>query len=152
MSDQARIIVVGGGIVGCSILYHLAKAGCADALLLERAELTSGATWHAAGNTHTQSAIPNLSKLQAYSLELYAGLAAEVGQEVGAHRCGGFFLAQSAERMTEFKFLVGKFRGLSIDYDLATPSEIAAKHPLVNTDGLVGGLWTRTRAMSTPIR
>ena len=141
MSDQARIIVVGGGIVGCSILYHLAKAGCADALLLERAELTSGATWHAAGNTHTQSAIPNLSKLQAYSLELYAGLAAEVGQEVGAHRCGGFFLAQSAERMTEFKFLVGKFRGLGIDYDLATPSEIAAKHPLVNTDGLVGGLW-----------
>ena len=127
MAQQARVIIVGGGIVGCSILYHLAKAGCSDALLLERAELTSGATWHAAGNTHTQSPIPNLSKLQAYSLELYAGLSAEVGQEVGAHQCGGFFLAQTTERMQEFRFLVGKFRGLGIEYDLATPAEIVAR-------------------------
>ncbi len=141
MSEQARIIIVGGGIVGCSILYHLAKAGCTDALLLERAELTAGATWHAAGNVHTQSAIPNLSRLQAYSLELYAGLAAEVGQEVGAHQCGGFFLAHGPERMQEFKFLVSKFRALGIEYDLATPEQIKAKHPLVDTSGLVGGLW-----------
>ena len=101
MTTHARIIVIGGGIVGVSILYHLAKAGETDALLLERRELTAGATWHAAGNVHTQSAFANLSALQAYSLRLYDGLAEEVGQEVDSHVVGGFFLAHSAERMRE---------------------------------------------------
>lgn len=141
MSQQAQIIVIGGGIIGCSILYHLAKAGCSDALLLERNELTSGATWHAAGNVHTQSAYANLSALQAYSLRLYDGLADEVGQEVGSHVVGGFFLAQSRERMREFSFLAGKFRALGIEYELVAPAEIRERHPLINTDDLVGGAW-----------
>ena len=139
--DHARVIVIGGGIVGCSILYHLAKAGCTDALLIERNELTSGATWHAAGNVHTQSAYPALSALQAYSLRLYDGLAEEVGQEVGSHVVGGFFLAQSMERMEEFKFLAGKFKALGLEYELVTPSEILDRHPLINTDDLVGAAW-----------
>ena len=138
---DARVIVIGGGIVGVSILYHLAKAGCKDALLLERNELTSGATWHAAGNVHTQSAYPALSALQAYSLRLYDGLAEEVGQEVGSHVVGGFFLAQSKERMEEFKFLAGKFKALGIEYDLVTPSEINDRHPLIDTTGLYGAAW-----------
>ncbi|MCP4072500.1 MAG: FAD-dependent oxidoreductase [Hyphomicrobiales bacterium] len=141
MTEHVRIVVIGGGIVGCSILYHLAKAGCADALLIERRELTAGATWHAAGNVHTQSGFPNLSTLQAYSLRLYDGLAEEVGQEVGSHVVGGFFLAQTKERMEEFKFLAGKFKGIGIEYDLVTPAEIKQKYPLINTDGLVGGAW-----------
>ena len=141
MHRSARVIVIGGGIVGCSILYHLAKAGNHDAVLLERNELTSGATWHAAGNVHTQSAYANLSALQAYSLRLYDGLAEEVGQEVGSHVVGGFFLAQSRERMREFSFLAGKFRALGLEYELVTPEEIREKHPLINTDGLVGGAW-----------
>lgn len=141
MNNQARIIVIGGGIVGVSTLYHLAKAGETDALLLERNELTSGATWHAAGNVHTQSAYANLSALQAYSLRLYDGLAEEVGQEVGSHVVGGFFLAQNRERMEEFKFLAGKFKALGLEYDLVTPEEIRAKHPLINIDDLVGGAW-----------
>ncbi len=140
-TGRTSVIVIGGGIVGCSILYHLAKTGRCDALLLERNELTSGATWHAAGNVHTQSAFPNLSALQAYSLRLYDGLAEEVGQEVGSHVVGGFFLAQTPERMEEFRFLAGKFRALGIEYELVTPSEIKAKHPLIATDGLVGGAW-----------
>ncbi len=141
MNRQAEVIVIGGGIVGCSILYHLAKIGVKDAVLLERNELTSGATWHAAGNVHTQSAYANLSALQAYSLRLYDGLAEEVGQEVGSHVVGGFFLAQSQERMREFSFLAGKFRALGLEYELVTPAEIVAKHPLINPDGLVGGAW-----------
>ncbi len=141
MCYSARVVVIGGGIVGCSILYHLAKAGCRDAVLLERKELTAGATWHAAGNVHTQSAFPNLSALQAYSLRLYDGLAAEVGQDVGSHVVGGFFLAQSQERLQEFKFLAGKFKALGLEYELVTPAEIKAKHPLINTDGLTGGAW-----------
>ena len=141
MTTQARIIIIGGGIVGVSTLYHLAKAGAQDALLLERRDLTAGATWHAAGNVHTQSAYANLSALQAYSLRLYDGLAEEVGQEVGSHVVGGFFLAQTKERMEEFKHLAGKFRGLGLDYDLVTPAEIKAKYPLMNVSDLEGGAW-----------
>ena len=141
MTTHARIIIIGGGIVGVSTLYHLAKAGEQDALLLERRELTAGATWHAAGNVHTQSAYANLSALQAYSLRLYDGLADEVGQEVGSHVVGGFFLAQTKERMEEFKHLAGKFRGLGLEYELVTPAEIKAKYPLMNVSDLEGGAW-----------
>ncbi len=141
MTTQARIIIIGGGIVGVSTLYHLTKAGETDALLLERRELTAGATWHAAGNVHTQSAYANLSALQAYSLRLYDGLAKEVGQEVGSHIVGGFFLAQTKERMEEFKHLAGKFRGLGLECELVTPDEIKAKYPLMNVSDLIGGAW-----------
>ena len=139
--QNARIIVIGGGIVGCSVLYHLARAGSQDVMLIERAELTAGATWHAAGNVHNQNPIPNLSTLQAYSMQLYDGLSAEVGQQVGCHLVGGFFLAQSRARMEEFKFLAGKFKALGLPYHLVTPADIKAKFPLINTEGLVGGAW-----------
>lgn len=141
MASQARIIIIGGGIVGVSTLYHLARAGERDVLLLERRELTSGATWHAAGNVHTQSAYANLSALQAYSLRLYDGLAEEVGQTVDSHVVGGFFLAQTGERMEEFKHLAGKFRGLGLEYELVTPEEIKAKYPMMRVDDLKGGAW-----------
>ncbi len=141
MTTHARIIIIGGGIVGVSTLYHLAKAGEKDALLLERRDLTAGATWHAAGNVHTQSAYANLSALQAYSLRLYDGLSEEVGQEVDSHVVGGFFLAQTKERMEEFKHLAGKFKGLGIQYDLVGPNEIKDKYPLLNVNDLQGGAW-----------
>ncbi|MEM8840210.1 MAG: FAD-dependent oxidoreductase [Pseudomonadota bacterium] len=141
MTTHARIIIIGGGIVGVSVLYHLAKAGATDALLLERRDLTAGATWHAAGNVHTQSAYANLSALQAYSLRLYDGLAEEVGQQVGSHVVGGFFLARTDERMNEFRHLAGKFRALGLEYDLVTPEEIRARYPLLRIDDLKGGAW-----------
>ena len=139
--QEARIIIIGGGIVGCSTLYHLARAGCKDVMLIERAELTAGATWHAAGNVHNQNPIPNLSALQAYSMKLYDGLSAEVGQEVGSHVVGGVFLAQNHARMEEFKFLAGKFKALGLPYELVSPADIKARFPLINTDGIVGGAW-----------
>ena len=141
MTSSARIIVIGGGIVGVSILYHLAKAGEKDCLLLERHDLTAGATWHAAGNVHTQSANANLSVLQAYSVRLYDGLEEEVGQPVNSHMVGGFFLAQTRERMVEFRHLAGRFRSLGIEYELVTPAEIRSRHPLVNVSDLEGGAW-----------
>ena len=141
MSTTARIIVIGGGIVGVSTLYHLARSGEKDALLLERRELTAGATWHAAGNVHTQSAHANLSALQAYSLRLYDGLEEEVGQPVDSHVVGGFFLAQTPERMEEFRHLAGKFRSLGIEYELVTPGEIGSRHPLLNVADIEGGAW-----------
>ena len=141
MASHNRIIIIGGGIVGVSTLYHLARAGEPEPLLLERRDLTAGATWHAAGNVHTQSAFANLSALQAYSLDLYRALEDEVDQPVGCHVVGGFFLAQTRERMGEFRHLAGKFRALGIAYELVTPGEIKAKHPLLRTDDLLGGAW-----------
>ena len=141
MKFFSRIIVIGGGIVGVSTLYHLARAGEKEILLLERLSLTSGATWHAAGNVHTQSAYANLSALQAYSLRLYDGLEAEIGQKVGSHIVGGFFLAQTKKRMEEFKYLAGKFRSIGLEYDLVSPSEIKSKFPLLNVTDLEGGAW-----------
>lgn len=141
MTTHSRIIIIGGGIVGVSTLYHLSKAGERDVLLLERLELTSGATWHAAGNVHTQSAYANLSTLQAYSLRLYDGLAEEVGQEVGSHIVGGFFLAQTKERMEEFKHTAGKFRSLGLEYELVSPEEIKKKYPILKVSDLEGGAW-----------
>ena len=141
MKTFSRIIVIGGGIVGVSTLYHLARAGEKEVLLLERLALTSGATWHAAGNVHTQSAYKNLSALQAYSLRLYDSLEAEIGQKVGSHIVGGFFLAQTKKRMEEFKYLAGKFRSMGLEYDLVSPSEIKSKFPLLNVTDLEGGAW-----------
>ena len=141
MTTTARIVIIGGGVVGVSILYHLASAGERDVLLLERRSLTSGATWHAAGNVHTQSAYANLSGLQAYSLRLYDRLEEEVGQPVHAHVVGGFFLARTPERMEEFRHLAGKFRGIGIEYELVTPAEIRSKWPLLDVSDLVGGAW-----------
>ncbi len=124
-----------------SVLYHLAKAGERDVLLLERRDLAAGATWHAAGNVHAQSVHANLSLLQAYSLRLYDGLDEEVGQPVDSHVVGGFFLAQSRERMVEFRHLAGKFRSLGIEYELVSPADIKRKHPLLNVSDLEGGAW-----------
>ena len=151
MTTHARIIIIGGGIIGCSTLYHLAKAGNTDALLLERRDLTAGATWHAAGNVHTQSAYANLSALQAYSLRLYDSLSDEVGQDVDSHVVGGFFLAQTRERMEEFKHLAGKFRALNLEYELVTPAEIKAKYPLLNVSDLEGGAWDPRGGLRRPL-
>ncbi len=141
MTTHVRIVIIGGGIIGVSTLYHLTKAGETDVLLLERRELAAGATWHAAGNVHTQSAFANLSALQAYSLRLYDRLATEVGQEIDSHIVGGFFLAQTKERMEEFKHLAGKFRSLGLEYELVTSTEIHKAHPLLNVSDLQGGAW-----------
>ena len=135
---QADVVVIGGGMVGCSVLYHL--AGRADALLLEKADLTAGATWHAAGNVHSQNAIPNLCELQAYSLDLYSRLEKETGRPVGAHRCGGFFLAQTDARMDEFRHLSARFRGMGLKCELASVADVRRAHPLVETKGLKGAM------------
>lgn len=136
--SRADVVVVGGGIVGCSVLYHL--AGGADSILLEKADLTAGATWHAAGNVHSQNAIPNLCELQKYSLDLYSRLEGETGRPVGAHRCGGWFLAQTEARMDEFRHLAARFRGMGMNCEIASVSDLKRAHPLVETKGLKGAM------------
>jgi dimethylglycine dehydrogenase len=141
MNQQARVVVIGGGIVGCSVLYHLVKLGWSDVALMERRDLTHGATWHAAGNTHTHNTVLTVCKLQAYSLELYARLEAETGQNVGMHTVGGLFLASAPERLDEFRYFESKYRALGLDYRMVEVDEIRERHPLVSTEGLLGALY-----------
>ena len=94
-SSYARVVIIGGGVVGCSILFHLAKFGWKDVVLLERNELTSGSSWHAAGQIHTISSDPNISRLQGYTINLYKEIEATSGHSVGMHSTGGFYLASN---------------------------------------------------------
>ena len=141
MRSHVQVAVIGGGIVGCSILYHLTKRGWRDVVLLERAELTSGSTWHAAANMHVMHGVPNIARLQAYSAELYRGLEAETGQSCGIHNPGGLYLASSRERLDEFKSQIARARYLGLDFQFISMDEVKRINPLVKTDGLYGAMF-----------
>jgi dimethylglycine dehydrogenase len=100
MRRDARVVVIGGGVVGCSVLFHLARAGWTDVVLIERSELTSGSSWHAAGGFHTLNGDPNVAKLQAYTVSLYRELEALSGQSCGLHLTGGVMMADSPSGWT----------------------------------------------------
>ncbi|WP_306120913.1 MULTISPECIES: FAD-dependent oxidoreductase [unclassified Roseitalea] len=141
MKTSTRVVVIGGGVVGCSVLYHLAKAGWTDIMLIERSELTSGSSWHAAGGFHTLNGDPNVAKLQAYTVGLYAELEEVSGQSCGLHLTGGVMLAESAERMDFLRTLHAKGRHLGMQTELITPSEAKAMFPLMDESHFVGALW-----------
>src|SRR3546814_19442057 len=103
MKSHARVVVIGGGVVGCSVLYHLTKLGWTDVMLIERSELTSGSTWHAAGGMHTLNADPNVAKLQDYTIRLYKEIEELSGQSCGVHMTGGFMLAADQDRLAYLK-------------------------------------------------
>lgn len=137
----ARVVVIGGGAIGCSILYHLVKLGWREVVLLERAELTSGSTWRAAGNTPHFSTSLVMSRVHQYSVNLYQRLEAETGQSVGFHKCGSLRLANVPDRMDEYRYHRAKARYLNLSFELVGPDEIRRLHPLVNTDGILGAVW-----------
>lgn len=141
MKTHARVVVIGGGVLGCSIAYHLTKAGCDDVLLLERAELTSGSTWHAAANIHAMHGNASLARLQDYTIKIYDRLEEETGQSVGLHRCGGLYLATSQERFDELKIQRARARYLGQEFEIIGPEEIAKLNPLVKMDRVIGGMW-----------
>ncbi len=141
LPSHARVVVIGGGVVGASALYHLARLGWRDLLLLERNELTSGSTWHAAGNCPNFAGGWSLLKLQHYSTRLYAGLAEAVGVPIAYHRTGSLRLAQSKARMQEFRHVAAMARHQGLDFELLAPQEVHACHPLVELHGLEGALW-----------
>jgi dimethylglycine dehydrogenase len=118
MKTTARVVVIGGGVVGASVLYHLAKAGWSDVLLVERDQLTSGSTWHAAGGMHTLNSDPNVAKLQAYTIELYKEIEELSGQSCGVHLTGGVMLAGTRERLDLLKAMHAKGRYLGMQTEL----------------------------------
>ena len=132
MKSQARVVVIGGGVVGCSVLYHLAKAGWTDAMLIERSELTSGSSWHAAGGFHTLNGDPNVAKLQAYTVSLYRELEELSGQSCSLHLTGGVMMAGNPERMDYLRLAHAKGRCLGMDTEIITPGEAAAMFPLMD--------------------
>ncbi|MGC4024103.1 MAG: FAD-dependent oxidoreductase [Mesorhizobium sp.] len=141
MKSHTKVVVIGGGVVGCSVLYHLAKAGWTDIMLIERSELTSGSTWHAAGGFHTLNGDPNVAKLQAYTIGLYKELEEVSGQSCGLHLVGGFMMADTPERMDFLRLAHAKGRYLGMDTELVTPSEAKAMFPLMDEKNFVGALW-----------
>lgn len=140
MKSHAQAVVIGGGVVGCSVLYHLTKAGWKDVVLVERDHLTSGSTWHAAGGFHTLNGDPNVAKLQGYTIGLYDELEKISGQACGLHRSGGLLLADTPERMEWLKMAHGRARYLGLDTELLTPSEAKALLPLIEEKYFVGAM------------
>ncbi len=141
MKSHVRVLIIGGGAVGCSALYHLARRGWTDIALVERDELTSGSTWHAAGNCPTFSTSWNILKLQRYGNALYQRLAAETDYPIDYHVTGSIRLAHSRARMAEFAHVAGMARAQGIELALIGPNEIKSRHPLIALDDIVGGLW-----------
>lgn len=141
MKSHAKVVVIGGGVVGCSVLYHLARAGWNDVLLIERSELTSGSSWHAAGGFHTLNGDPNVAKLQAYTVQLYKEIEALSGQPCGLHLTGGVMMADTPERMDFLRLVHAKGRYLGMQTELITPSEAKAMFPLMDETNFVGALW-----------
>lgn len=142
MRSHAQVVVIGGGVVGCSVLYHLAKFGWKDAMLLERDELTSGSTWHAAGGMHTINGDPNVAKLQQYTIDLYKEIEELSGQATGVHITGGVMMAATKERFDWIKGLVAKGRYLGIEAEVITPQEAHEIMPLLDPKCFVGGMKT----------
>ncbi len=141
LPSHVRVVVIGGGAVGCSTLYHLAKLGWTDAVLLEKNELTSGSTWHAAGNCPNFSGSWGLIKLQRYSTQLYARIAAEADYPIAYHVTGAIRLAHGRERLDEFRHITAMARHQGIEFEMLGPNEIRAKYPFVDLADISGAQW-----------
>lgn len=141
MKTSTRVVVIGGGVVGCSVLYHLTKMGWSDVMLMERSELTSGSTWHAAGGFHTLNGDTNMAALQGYTIRLYRELEEITGMSCGLHHVGGITLAGDQDRMDMLTAERAKHRYMGLETQILTPAEIKERSPITNTDGLVGGLY-----------
>ena len=141
MKTHAQVVVIGGGAVGCSALYHLTQLGVTDVVLLERDELTSGSTWHAAGNCPNFSTSWNLIKLQRHSTRLYGELAQRVGYDINYHVTGSIRLAHTRDRVDEFRHVVSQARAQGIEFEMLSPAEIAVRHPFLQTEGILAGLY-----------
>ena len=140
LPDRCEVVVVGGGVIGVSVAYHLAKAGIQDVVLLERKELTSGTTWHAAGLVGQLRTSINMTQLARYTSQLYRGLEEETGQATGYRQCGSISIAATAERFEELKRSASMAKVFGLEVNVLPVGEIAEKYPLIQTEDLFGGI------------
>jgi len=141
METHAKVVIIGGGVVGCSILFHLAKFGLKDCILLERKELTSGSSWHAAGNVHVISSDPNISRLMAYTIKLYKEIEETSGHSTGFKPSGGFYLASNEVWDDYLKRERSKARYMGLDQEFISLEEVAKKNPLIDPKRYISALW-----------
>ena len=141
METHAKAVIIGGGVVGCSILFHLAKFGWKDVVLLERNELTSGSSWHAAGQIHTISSDPNISRLQGYTINLYKEIEETSGHSIGMHATGGFYLASNQTWYDYLKRERSKARYMGLNQEFISVKEAAERHPLIEPKHYLAALW-----------
>jgi dimethylglycine dehydrogenase len=142
MQSHARVVIVGGGIMGIGLLYHLSEAGWDDCVLIEKAELTSGSTWHAAGQCPNFTADYNVAKIQHYSNMLYPKLEELTGQATGWHGCGGIRLATTREELDNLRIVEGISKNIGFRMQIISPEEIRRLNPFINTEGILAGAWT----------
>ncbi|WP_170430128.1 GcvT family protein [Ruegeria arenilitoris] len=142
MKSQYRVVVIGGGVVGASVLYHLAKFGWSDVVMLERRRLASGSSWHAAGGVHALNADPNMASLQSYTIDLLSEIEKESGQNIGLHMTGGLTLAGTPERWEWLQANYRIFQSIGIDdCELLSPEEAQRRCPIMSTEGVLGAMW-----------
>ncbi|MYE82890.1 MAG: FAD-dependent oxidoreductase [Gammaproteobacteria bacterium] len=137
---RASVLVIGGGVIGCSVAYHLARAGVPDVVLLERRQITSGTTWHAAGLVGQLRTSINMTELARYTSELYLRLEAETGQATGYRRCGSISIATTGERLEELRRSASMAKVFGLEVNVFTPADIAARVPLLHTEDVLGGI------------
>jgi dimethylglycine dehydrogenase len=140
MKSHARVVVIGGGVVGVSTLYHLAKKGWSDVVLVERKELTSGSTWHAAGLLPLFNMSYSVGQIHKYSVKFYQELQEETGMDVGFRNVSNIRLACNQDRMDEFRQYAGVASTIGVQVDFLTPEQVLDYWPLANIDGLVGAI------------
>src|SRR5512133_1851130 len=141
MKSSARAVIIGGGVVGASVLYHLARSGWSDVLLLEKSELTSGSTWHAAGGMHTFNGEANISRLQKYTIDLYREIEELSGQSCGLHPNGGLMLAATQGELDSLKLICPRARYLGMETEMITMAEAVELNPLIDPRHFIGALW-----------
>ena len=141
MKDSARAVIIGGGVVGASVLYHLAKIGWTDVLLLEKSELTSGSTWHAAGGMHTFNGEANISRLQKYTIDLYREIEQLSGQSCGLHPNGGLMLAATAGELDSLRLICSRARYLGMETEMIPLEKAQQLNPLIDPSYFIGALW-----------
>src|SRR6266700_5046414 len=139
--SHARVVIIGGGIVGASTAYHLTKLGVADVVLLEQGKLTCGTTWHAAGLVGQLRATRNATRMSRYGIELYATLEAETGLATGWKQCGSLNVAKTPERLKLFRRQMARAGSFGIEFEFLSPAEAGKIYPLLRTDDLAGAVW-----------
>src|SRR6266513_2055328 len=138
---ETKVVIVGGGIVGCSVAYHLAKLGWKDVVLLEQNQLAGGTTWHDAGLIGRLRTTNSLTKINKYSAELYASLEKETGQSTGWKQVGSLIAAKSKDRMVQLRRTAAMAELLGVEVQIVSPSAVKEKWPLLRTDDILGGAW-----------
>ena len=150
MTERFQVVIIGGGVIGTSVAYHLAELGCTDVLLLEQGQLSCGTTWHAAGLVGQLRASESGTRLVQYSTELYARLEAETGLSAGFRRCGGLIVARTADRLTQLRRTAAAADAFGLQAELLTPAQAGQRYPLMDTADLAGALWLPDDGKANP--